>query len=382
MSALESISTRLVYTEDQALLRDEARRLLAARVSIEAVRALLDDDGGDDPALWAELGRMGWLGLLTEAEYGGAGLGAVELSILAEEAGRTLLPTPILAHLLATAVLARGGSTSQRAEWLPRLATGELRATWAHVEANGAWRVADTSVASAGGRLHGTKAFVWAGNTADVFLVPVQVDEEVRIALVPSNAAGVRVESEQTLDRTRRQGRLVLVDAEPVGLLERPAAEVEQDFLPLAWTAIAAESVGGAAAALDRTAAYAATREQFGKAIGSFQAIKHPLVNVLIDTEQARSLVYAAACAIDQSNDDAVLLARMAKARSSDAYGFATSRAIQFHGGFGFTEECDAHLFRRRALASRPALGDPDHHRAAIADLVLGPSAAGATALD
>lgn len=372
MSALESISTRLVYTEDQALLRDEVRRLLEARSSIEVVRKMSGDPVGDDPAVWSELAGMGWLGLVTPPEHGGAGLGAVELAILCEEAGRKLLPTPLLAHLLATKVIDLGGSATQRAEMLPRLASGELRATWAHVDANGGWHVGDTTVEAAGDRLHGTKAFAWGAENADVFCIPARVDEEVRIAVVRRDAPGVEVKGESVLDRTRRQARITLDGAIPEALLQRPAGDVEAGLLPIAWMAVAAESVGGANAALDMTAAYAATREQFGKPIGAFQAIKHPLVNVLIATEHARSLTYATACAIDAGNDEAALLGRMAKATASDAYSFATSRAIQFHGGFGFTEECDAHLFRRRALSSRPAFGDADHHRQRIADAVLG----------
>ncbi len=371
MTALQSISTRLVYTDDQALLRDEARRLLAARSPVDAVRQLLSDPVGDVPALWSELAEAGWLGLLTPEEQDGAGLGAVELAILAEETGRVLLPTPLLGHLIATQVVASGASATQRAEWLPRLAAGEPRAAWAHVEASGAWRVDETTVAEEGGRLHGTKAFAWAAETADLFCIPVQLDEEVRVALVRRDGAGLRVEPYAGLDRTRRQGQIVLEGVVPEALLERPAGEIEEALLPLAWTALAAESVGGASAALDMTASYAATREQFGKPIGAFQAIKHPLANVLIATEHARSLVYAAACAIDQGSDEAPLLARMAKAAADDAYGFATSRAIQFHGGYGFTEDCDAHLYRRRALATRPAFGDADHHRTRIAELVL-----------
>lgn len=372
MSALETITTRLVYTEDQALLRDEVRRFLQARSSMESIRRASRGPEGFDSSVWSELATMGWLGLVTPQEHGGVGLGAVELAILCEEAGRTLFPMPLLAHLLATKVVDFGGSTTQRAALLPKMASGNVRAAWAHVDRRGSWRVADTTVEADGDRLYGVKGFVWGAETADLFCIPARVDEEVRIAVVRRDAPGVEVTGESVLDRTRRQGRITLEGAVPEMRLERPAGEVEERLLPLAWMALSAESVGGANAALDMTAAYAATREQFGKPIGAFQAIKHPLVNVLIEIEQARSLTYASACATDAGNADAVLLGRMAKVVSSDAYNFATSRAIQFHGGFGFTEECDAHLFRRRALASRPAFGDADHHRQQIADAVLG----------
>ncbi len=367
------MSADFIYTEEHALLRDEVRRWLAERASMDAVRGLLTDPRGDDPSAWNELGELGWLGLTVPERHGGAGLGAVELAIVMEEAGRVLLPTPILGHLLAAGVIARGGSEAQQSTWLPRIARGGLRAAWAHVEPNGAWRVAQTTTTWKDGALRGVKHFVWAADTADLFCVPVVVDGSSRIALVTADAPGVRVETEITLDGTRRQGRLHLDDVriDPDALLARPATESEAELLPWAWTALAAESVGGASAALDLTAAYAATREQFGKAIGSFQAIKHPLVNVLIAVEHARSLVYAAASAIDQEGAATEMLARMAQVTASEAYSFATSRAIQFHGGYGFTEDCDAHLYLRRAQASRPVFGDPAHHRARIADALL-----------
>jgi alkylation response protein AidB-like acyl-CoA dehydrogenase len=367
------MNTRITYGEDQALLRDEARRWLSERASIEALREQLAELRGDDPAIWKELGELGWLGLTTPEQYGGAGLGCLDLATVAEETGRVLLPTPWLGHLLASTALVAGGSESQREAWLPRLARGELQAAWAHVEKTGAWRAAETRATWHAGRLRGEKTCVWGAATADLFCVPVTADGDLRVALVPAGASGVRVEAETTLDRTRRQGRLFLDDV-PVdanALLERGAVEIEASLLPRAWLALAAESAGGASAALDMTAAYAATRKQFDRAIGSFQAIKHPLVNVLIQVEQTRSLVYAAASAIDQSADDAELLARMAKASASDAFVFAASRAIQFHGGYGFTEECDAHLYLRRAFASRAAFGDAGHHRARIADVLI-----------
>ncbi|MBW2282341.1 MAG: acyl-CoA dehydrogenase [Deltaproteobacteria bacterium] len=368
------MTTTIAYTEEQALLRDEARRWLRERVPVETVRALIGDARGDDESVWKELGELGWLGLTIDEEHGGAGLGAVELAVIAEESGRVLLPSPLLPHWLAATAIGLGASQAQADRWLPALATGEVQAVWAHVEPNGAWRAEQTQAEWKDGTLRGEKCFVHGAPTAGLFCVPVRTGGGTRVALVPADARGVTVEREKTLDATRRQGRLHL-DGVPVpedALLERPAEEIDAALLPWGCTAFAAESAGGAAAALDMTTAYAATRKQFGKEIGAFQAIKHPLVNVLIATEHARSLVYAAATAIDEQGDDAESLARMAKAAASDAYGFAASRAIQFHGGYGFTEECDAHLYMRRALASRPAFGDPAHHRARIADALIG----------
>ncbi len=359
------------------MLREEARRLLEARAPLGALRGWIADGGRDDPAIWKELAEGGWFGLGTDAVYGGAGLGAVELVSLVEESGRVLLAAPLLGQLFSAALIGAAGSAEQKAFWLPRLVSGEVRMAWAPTDAGGAWHMADTGLEDRGGRLSGDRAFVWAGDTADAFLLPCRRNGGVVLAVVSATAEGLSREGETTLDPTRAQGRLQLDGVVPEGILEADAGSVEEDFLPLAWAAMAAESVGGASAALDMTARYAAEREQFGKPIGAFQAIKHPLANVLIAVEQARSLVYAAACALDQKNGDAPLLARMARVAADEAYGFATSRAIQFHGGFGFTDECDAHLFRRRAMASRVAFGTPAHHRQQIAAMILGAPASG-----
>jgi len=359
------------------MLREEARRFLEARAPLDGLRGWIADGGRDDSAIWQALAEGGWFGLGTEEAYGGAGLGAVELVSLVEESGRVLLPAPLLGQLFAAALVGAAGSAEQKAFWLPRLVGGEVRMAWAPTDAEGSWHMADTAVEDRDGRLFGDRAFVWAGDTADAFLLPCRCNGDVVLAVVSATAEGLSRERETTLDPTRAQARLQLGGVVPEQILEADVAGLEEDFLPLAWTAMAAESAGGASAALEMTARYAAEREQFGKPIGAFQGIKHPLANVLIAVEQARSLVYAAACALDQKNGDAPLLARMARVAADEAYGFATSRAIQFHGGFGFTDECDAHLFRRRAMASRVAFGSPAHHRQQIGALILGVTASG-----
>jgi len=188
--------------------------------------------------------------------------------------------------------------------------------------------------------------------------------------VVRTDAAGIAIEAEAGLDPSRRTARVRFTGA-PCEALAGDAEAAWRTWLPWAWLTLAAEMAGGADAALAMTASYAATRVQFDKAIGSFQAVKHPLVNVLIAVEQLRTLVYAAASALDAGDAEAERLARMAKAAACEAYPFACSRAVQFHGGYGFTEDCDAHLYLRRALASRPALGDGREHRAAIAASLL-----------
>ncbi|HXX48482.1 MAG TPA: acyl-CoA dehydrogenase family protein [Myxococcota bacterium] len=321
------------WDDELGVLRAEARRWLEERFPIARVRALADSEAGEDPADWKELAALGWLGLVVPEEYGGAGLGALHLSVLMEESGRRLLPAPLLASTLAALALCEGASEPQRERWLPALVSGETR----------------FALAAA------TDA-VWGGERADAFVARLGD----RFALIGARDPGVRVEPELVLDRTRRSARVALDAARPAAdaLLPAGADELLGRLAPRACLALAAEMAGGADALLALTSAYAATREQFGKPIGSFQAVKHPLVNVLIGVESLRSLVYAAASAFDAGRPEAETLARMAKAKACDVYVFAASRAVQLHGGFGFTIDCDAHLYLKRAQTARPAFGD------------------------
>jgi alkylation response protein AidB-like acyl-CoA dehydrogenase len=363
----------LRYDDEHALLREQARRWFAERSPITAVRRLTEDARGDDPQLWKELAQLGWLGLVIPEAHGGAGLGLTHLAVLLEEAGRQLLPSPLLPVTLAALAMVRGGSPAQQQRILPRMAAGELVVTLAHVEPDGGWQADATRASREAGRLSGEKHHVWAAPTADIFIVPFREGSDTRLALVDAVAEGVAITPEIGVDRTRRSGRVVLqnVVVADDAVLPVFAEQVFADLLPRACTALAAEMAGGADALLAMTAAYAATRMQFGKPIGSFQAIKHPLVNVLIAVEQARSLVYAAATALDEGRGDAELLARMAKAQLNETYMFAATRGVQSHGGFGFTIDCDVHFYFKRAHASRPAFGDAAHHRRWIADQLI-----------
>jgi acyl-CoA dehydrogenase len=332
-----TLSTAIRHEEEHALLRAEARRWLDERFPIARVRALADGPDGEDPADWKELADLGWLGLVVPEKHGGAGLGAVHLSVLMEEAGRRLVPSPLLASTLAALALIHDGSEAQRSRWLPALASGESRLVLA------------------------TGPSVWGAERADALVAPSHGGVEV----IEARAGGVRVEPESVLDRTRRSAR-VSRDGAPLRA-DAPSAPLT------AWAcvALAAEMAGGADALLAMTAAYAATREQFGKPIGSFQAVKHPLVNVLIGVESLRSLVYAAASALDAASPDAETLARMAKAKACDVYVFAASRAVQLHGGYGFTIDCDAHLYFKRAQTTRPAFGDAMSQRRWLAERLI-----------
>ena len=367
------MTTTLRYDEDHALLREQARRWIAERSPMSVVRRLTDDARGDDPDVWKELADLGWLGLLIPEAHGGSGLGFTHLAVLLEETGRQLLPSPLLPVTLAALAIEHGGSEAQRARWLPRIAAGAVRSSLAHVQPDGSWQAADTRATRSAGRLSGEKQHVWAAPTADVFIVPFRENGATRLALVEAAARGVSVVPEIAVDRTRRSGRVVMRDVavSDDDILPVAAEDVLQFLLPRACTALAAEMAGGADALLTMTAAYAATRIQFGRPIGSFQAVKHPLVNILIAIEHGRSLVYAAAAALDAGAPDAELLARMAKAQLNETYMFAAARGVQSHGGFGFTIDCDVHFYFKRAHASRPAFGDASHHRRWIADHLI-----------
>lgn len=368
------MAVRLTYSEEHDLLREEARRFLADRFPITRVRELTSEARAPEASskIVPELAQLGWLGLVLPEEHGGAGLGFTHLAVLLEEVGRALVPAPLLSSTLAGLAILHGGSDEQQADLLPGIIAGETLATLAYVDADGAWDFRATSATRSDGRLRGVKHHVWDGATADLFVVPLREDGVLQIAVVDARAEGVVLTSDVVLDRTRPSSRVEFSDValSEDRILERGGEVVADAILAQACTALAAEQIGGADALLAMTAEYAATRQQFGKPIGAFQAVKHPLVNVLIAVEQGRSLVYAAASALDAGaaaeDGEALELARMAKAHASDAYVFAASRSIQLHGGFGFTLDCDAHLYFKRAQVSRAAWGDAVHHRAAI----------------
>ena len=359
---------RMRYDEEHAILREETRRWLESRVKSPGE---VDDADG----LVDALAGLGWIGLPLAEDVGGAGLGAVHLAVLFEECGRALLPGPLLSALLSASLIER--ASEGRSIVLPALATGELRAALALVDADGREHPRDAALARVDGRVSGVRHHVWDAVGADRLLIPVRDADTLRLAVLDTQAPGVRIEPEIVLDPTRPQARVHLDDVALADddLLESEAGAAFEAWLPWALLAIAAEAAGGADALLGETAAYTATRRQFERAIGSFQGVKHPLVNVLIGVEHARSLVYAAATALDEGHPEAESLCRMAKAQACDSYAFAGSRAIQYHGGYGFTDECSAHRYLRRAQSLRPAFGDSAAQRAWIAADLLDPAA-------
>lgn len=345
---------RFAFTDEQAMIAETARGFFAEAATSERTRAAMAGDGVDR-ALWDSFARdLGLAGVALPEPFGGAGLGMVEAAIVAEAAGATVAALPFLASgVLAGSAIAAGGSEAQRADRLPAIACGRLVASFVELAAR-----AD------GDRLTG-EGLAPHGATADLFVVAF----DGGAALVAAGAEGVAVEALPTMDATRPLARVRLTGA-AIERLADPAAAVAAATARGA-VAVAADSLGGAQALLDRTVAYAQERIQFGRPIGSFQAVKHRLADMMVAIEQARSAVYWAACAIDEQSPDAALAVHSAKAFACDAYFDCAAAAIQLHGGIGFTWEHDAHLFFRRAQANRTLLGTPDRHRDAVAALML-----------
>lgn len=340
------------YTSDHDLLRKTARRLLGEKCPIGEVRRLIDDARGWDPALYAELAELGWLGLVLDEAHAGAGLDHLSLALLLEETGKALLPGPHLASIIAGIAVQTAGSDAQRTRWLAAIADGSLIATVAFTEPSSSWEppaYATTARPSDGGYLlDGIKTHVLYGADAALVIVPAWLEGELALFAVPTSVA--RVEPEVTVDSTRRTARLTFA-----------AARVDADarLEAVGWAAIqsrallcvAAEAVGAGQAILAQTRAYAIDRTQFGRPIGSFQAVKHPIVDVMIGIEKARSLTYYAAAALELDPDAAPTYCRAAVVAAQESLSFAADRGVQIHGGYGFTWDCDAHLFMKRSLA-------------------------------
>lgn len=347
------------FTDEQAMIAGTVKELFAAEATSERTRAAMGDGAGIDRALWARLGELGLAGVALPESEGGAGLGMVELAILAEAAGRHIAAVPLLAStVLAGAALAAGGS----AEWLPAIASGSTiaaLATASDPDRPGA------GVTLVNERLDGTVTAVAHGEIADLFLVAAGGE----LALVARDTPGLTVTPQVTMDQTRPLARIELRGVEPLALLPEPARALEAARIA-GCIAIAADCLGGAQACLDRTVDYAGDRVQFGRTIGSFQAVKHRLADMMVEIEQARSAVYWAACAVDEGAADAAIAVHAAKAFTSETYAACAGAMIQLHGGIGFTWEHDAHLYFKRARANLTLLGTPDWHREWIVRLI------------
>jgi alkylation response protein AidB-like acyl-CoA dehydrogenase len=362
---------QFAFTQEQLQFRDVVRRFLDDRAPPSEARRLMSTDTGFDPATWRSLAvELGACGIHVPETYGGAGFGLTELGIVLEEMGRALFCGPYFSScvLAATAVL-QSGSESRKQSLLPGIASGEVRATLAFTEHDGCWSPEATTVTAERGRLTGSKRFVVDGHTADVIVVLAREASEsssgqLSLYVVDANASGLRRRALDVIDPTRKLAQLDF-DRTPAQPLGEPTevGDAIRRVLEVAAIALANEAIGGASRMLDSALQYTQQRMQFGRKIGSFQAIKHRLADLLLEVELARSAAYHAAAAYDAGDPNISALASLAKSVCSDAYMHAAAECIQLHGGIGFTWDHDTHLWYRRAKSSEVFLGDPAWHR-------------------
>jgi alkylation response protein AidB-like acyl-CoA dehydrogenase len=365
----------LALSPEQGELRSSVRTFLEQKSPETAVRRLIASDEGFDRDVWRQMGaQLGLMALAIPEEYGGAGFSFAETAIVLEEMGRRLLCAPFFASaVVSAATLLATDDENAKNSYLPGIASGDTIATLALVESSGRWDeagIADVTASQAGGgwTLSGTKWFVLDGQVADLFLVAARADRAVSLFAVEAQAAGVRRTALSTLDLTRRLSRLHLdgVPATLVGAVGDGWQALER-VLDIAAVALAAEQVGGAEFVLDMAVEYAKNRVQFGRPIGSFQAVKHACADMLLAVESAKSAAYYAARCVASGDPELPVVAAVAKSFCSEAYFKVASDNIQVHGGIGFTWEHPAHLYFRRAKSSELMLGDPAYWRELLA---------------
>ncbi len=372
------------FTEEHEELRATVRQFLADRSDEQAVRTQMATERGFDDDVWQQLAeQVGLTGLIVPEEHGGAGYGYVELCIVAEEMGRSLLCAPYLSTaVMATNALLHCATADAQKALLPGIAEGSTRATLAYAEAG--WSVADIALAAqekdGGHTLDGTKQYVLDGATADVILVAARTDAGIELFRVEADAAGLGREALPELDQTRKLTRVTFSSTPATKISDGDVSEGLERTLALTLVVLASEQVGGAQWCLDTASDYAKSRLQFGRPIGSYQAIKHKCADMLVEVEFAKTAAYnasqAAAECLDGEGEgkgdwDTVFeTAHMAKSFCSEAYFHAAAENIQVHGGMGFTWEHPAHLYFKRAKASELLFGDATHHREALADLL------------
>ena len=367
----------LGYSEEQIELLDVATTFCRDKSPIDKVRKLIDSETGYDAGVWAEITGLGWTAVAIPESYGGVGLSLSEVVPLVEQMGRNLLASPFVATTLAAQALVIGGTEAQQAEWLSKLAEGAV-GTLALAEAHGDWDLTNiTATAHADGdriMLSGTKQFVLWGETAEVVIVSVLYDGKPALVLLTAGDVAGHLRREAIIDETKRSFALNLdsISVPASALLDPERALATLAHIDIAAALLqSAEMCGGTQTVIDYTLDYLRTRKQFGKIIGEYQALKHPMVDAYVGYEKARSHLYSAA---DSFGDQGLgeIAVRMAKAAADGAYSHAADRSVQFHGGFGFTHDCDAGLHRRAAIFHASQFGDAAWQRAKLGDLLLG----------
>jgi alkylation response protein AidB-like acyl-CoA dehydrogenase len=369
-------------SDEQQQLQQTARDFLTRECPTSFVREVMGSRDGYSRTLHEKMAAMGWTGLVVPEAYGGLGLSQLDLAVLAEELGRAAVPGPFVSSaVLATLAFTHSRARTHQKAWLPRLAAGEALGTVALFEEeqrlDPAGVQARCVATRQGFRLQGTKLFVTDAHVADVIIAAFRSrsrgDDAISLFAVPRDTPGVTVSPLDCVDQTRRPCEVVFeaVALPETALLadERRGWNLMQRLIDTMAVVLAADSLGGAQRVLDLAVEYARTREQFGRPVGSFQAVKHMAAEMVSEIEPVRALVWYAAHAADHEPRRASYAAAMAKARLGDVYTRATNRAVQMHGGIGFTWEHDMHLWFKRAMWNRSAFGDPAFHRERVAKL-------------
>jgi alkylation response protein AidB-like acyl-CoA dehydrogenase len=370
------------FSEEQEQLREAVRKFMEAKSPSSEVRRLMETTEGYDEAVWKQMAQeLGLQSLHLPEAHGGQGFTFVELGIVLEEMGRVLLCAPYFSTVvLAADAIMNAATEAQQGELLPGIASGETIAALAFTEPNGRWDASGITMEATGEgdsyQLSGTKMFVIDGHTANTIITVARLagtsgEDGISFFAVDGDASGLTRAPLATMDQTRKQARLDFSDvaARPLGEPGAGWAALSKT-LDQAAVGLSNEMVGGAQKVLEMAVDYAKVRVQFGRPIGSFQAIKHKCADMLLEVESAKSAAYYAAWAAAEDNEELPVVASLAKAYCSDAYFHAAAENIQIHGGIGFTWEHDAHLYFKRAKSSEILLGDATYHRELLAQRI------------
>ena len=374
-------NTALAFSDEQAMLLDSAKSFCGDKSDINAVRSLLKSDSGHNPDLWQEMVALGWTGIAIPEQYGGFDMGLGSTVPVIESMGRHLLGTAFITSTLAAQAILRGGSETQRQQWLPKIVEGTV-GSMALLD-NEDWGAklcgVSASIGASGIVLSGKKLLVADATVADFFIVSINHSGNPALAIVEaSQLAEGAITANSLIDETKRSATVDFSGAtiSPDALLPK-SEQALKDVRLIGALLIAAEATGTSAATLDCIVSYLTSRIQFGRLIGSYQSLKHPTVDILLQMDSSRSLIYHAATLLDKEPSegpveaDTEIACRMAKAQATETLLFAGDRAVQFHGGMGFTYDCDAMLYIRRAQWAQHQYGDAQHHRLHLARLVL-----------
>jgi len=355
----------LALTDDQRAIRDSAADILTQTCGLEHLRTVIESPAGWDETLWQTFAReMGFAGMMVPDDYGGAGLGVLEMALVLEQTGRTLAAIPFFetAVLAAQSVLL-AGSEEQKQHWLPKLASGEYKAAFAFSPA-----VDGRTARLSGDILNGASGFVTFAHVADVLIVIAQSDNGPQLVVLPADTHGINIQRQNSLDLTRPFSQVEFADVQVPDTARLVNGDNAIDeVLAMASGLLASEQTGGAAFCLSSTVEYVQQRVQFGRVIGSFQAIKHSLADMMVEIESARSAALYAATMLATGDAERFEAASVARSWCSDAFHHCAGEAIQLHGGIGYTWEHHAHLYFKRARSSASWFGSADEHREKIA---------------